>query len=278
MQDTLATHRKCAAELRVELVSGQSSAVSIQAQNPLKILVPHPRGPSVWAYLSNYGGGLLGGDQISVSVDIGPGAVCFLGTQASTKIYRNRADRPSSQSLSARVAAGATLVLAPDPIQPFAHSSYRQSQHFHVQPGGSLVLVDWLTSGRAARGERWALDCFHSHNELYYGPDRVVLDSLLLDSSLGPLHGAFRLGRFNCLAVLAVLGAPLTSAAGRILEAVGKQSVPHRGELLSAASPISHGVLLRVAGESVEKVRREIHRYLDFVPALLHDDPWLRKW
>jgi hypothetical protein len=36
--------------------------------------------------------------------------------------------------------------------------------------------------------------------------------------------------------------------------------------------------LLRVAGERVEEVGREIQRCLGFVPALLHDDPWLRKW
>jgi hypothetical protein len=45
-----------------------------------------------------------------------------------------------------------------------------------------------------------------------------------------------------------------------------------------SASPVNHGALLRVAGESVEQTGRELHQHLKFVSELLGDDPWARKW
>jgi urease accessory protein len=38
------------------------------------------------------------------------------------------------------------------------------------------------------------------------------------------------------------------------------------------------GCVVRLAGEQVEDVRGALRRLLDFVPGLLGDDPWARKW
>ena len=46
------------------------------------------------------------------------------------------------------------LVVAPDPLVPFANSAYAGTQRYDLQPGASLVAVDWVASGRAICGER----------------------------------------------------------------------------------------------------------------------------
>lgn len=66
-----------------------------------------------------------------------------------------------------RIAAGAALWLGTDPVQPFAGSRYAQTQIFEVEPGGSVGLVDWVTEGRSARGERWAMDGWRGKNEIW---------------------------------------------------------------------------------------------------------------
>lgn len=66
-----------------------------------------------------------------------------------------------------RIATGAALWLGPDPVQPFAGSRYAQTQIFEVEPGGSVGLVDWVTEGRSARGERWAMDGWRGKNEIW---------------------------------------------------------------------------------------------------------------
>jgi hypothetical protein len=120
--------------LGVELISGQSALTSSWASSPLKILVPRPRGPSVWAYFSSFGGGLVAGDETSVTLDIGEQSRCFISTQASTKVYRNLESRPCGHQLAATLGANSLLVFAPDPVQAFAGSSYAQRQTFHLAP------------------------------------------------------------------------------------------------------------------------------------------------
>jgi urease accessory protein len=264
--------------LDIQSVAGESAVTSVWASSPLRILTPYFRGQSVWAYLSSFGGGMVAGDEMSLTLNLGKGTRCFLTTQSSTKVYSNPTRRPCNQIIHATLAAGSQLVLAPDPVQAFAGSSYSQSQQFDLEPGSSLVLVDWLCSGRLARGERWAFSRFESRIEVFSNSERILLDSLLLDPSDGRLDGQHRLGRFNCLALILVLGESLRNAAVRMLERAAEYPVTPKSSLLCSASPVHGGVLLRLVGERVEEVTRQVHLWLDFVPALLGDNPWARKW
>jgi len=244
----------------------------------MKLLIPRPRGGCVWACLGSFGGGFVAGDETSIDVRLGANARCFLTTQASTKIYRNPSQRPCGHTLRARLEAGSLLVLAPDPIQSFAGSTYTQRQEFNLQPGASLVLLDWFCSGRAARRERWSFTRLQSRNEIFLDEERLLTDSLLLDQAHGPLDSANRMGRFNCLALLVITGPMVAAVATQILTEVESLPVTRRAELVVSASALRHGVVMRIAGESGEEVSREVRRRLVFAAELLGDDPWARKW
>ncbi|HEX4265602.1 MAG TPA: urease accessory protein UreD [Verrucomicrobiae bacterium] len=269
---------KGCAHLKVELVFGESTATSASATSPLKLLTPCSRGKSVWAYASNFGGGLVAGDETRLDVHVGPEARCFFGTQASTKVYRNPAQLPCSHTTQAVLERGSLLVFAPDAVQAFAGSSYRQRQEFHLANGAGLALVDWFTSGRAARGERWAFDHFQSRSDVFIDGQRVFVDSILLDADDGAVESQHRTGRFNCFAMLLLLGPTLRDAAAKLIAEFSSRPVERSAALIASASPVQEGVVLRVAGEDVESVSREIKRHLSFLADFLGDDPWARKW
>ena len=271
-------YRKGGASLCVEHIDGATALTSASATDPMKILIPRPRGQSVWAYTSSFGGGMVAGDVTSLKVEINTNASCFLSTQASTKIYRNPMARPCSHTMNAAVRDNALLVFAPDPIQMFADSNYEQRQSFHLHASSNLVFLDWVSAGRSARGERWAFRKYSSRNELVLDGTRILLDSSLLDCSDGPLTHRFRGGRIDCYATIIMLGPMLLDYAKRILDDCNEQPLTARARLIFAASPLSDGLLLRVGGESVEEVGRWIFQRLAFVPSLLDDDPWARKW
>lgn len=264
--------------LEVRMVSGQSAVTAAYATSPFKLLIPRPRGPSIWGYMSCFGGGLLAGDQIEFQVQLGENTRCFLSTQAATKVYRSPEGQASGHQLNARLEPGSLLALAPDPIQAFAGSLYCQRQQFHLQSGCGLVLVDWICGGRCARGERWAFTRFQSRNEIYIGQQRLLIDSLLLEPADGPLNEPHRLGRFNCLALVVIIGQPLQEAASRLLAEINALAISRQAPLVCGASPIADGVLMRLAGEGAEPVGAQIHRHLSFLPRFLADDPWSRKW
>ena len=145
--------------------------------------------------LGSYGGGLLGGDHIALDLKVDVGATLMLSTQASTKVYRTKEDGlPARQTLDASVGDGGLLVVAPDPLVPFAQSSYEGVQRFALHPGGSLVAIDWIGAGRTTIGERWAFTSYASRSEIHMagkeseeaGASRLRQPAVVEALSLGP--------------------------------------------------------------------------------------------
>lgn len=247
----------------------------------MALLTPRARGESVWAYGSSFGGGLVAGDETALHLRIDRSARCFFGTQASSKVYRNPEGRRCSHRLEAEVAAEGLLVLAPDPVQCFAESSYTQTQTFQLAADANLVVVDWLSSGRSARGERWAFRQYESRNRVFREGRWLLLDAMRLDRESGPISQPFRGGRFNCLGTVFLFGPMIQPGARAILEKIGDQSaLGEVGEagLVFSASPVAEGAVIRFAASGVERAGRAIGEWLQFVPGLLAGDPWRRKW
>jgi len=266
------------AALGVSVVHGLSTATTSWARTPLKLLTPRARGESVWAYTSSFGGGMVAGDRTRLEVTIDAGARCFLGTQASTKIYRNPGRLPCSHELTAKIADDALLILAADPVQCFAESLYEQRQYFDLSVTGNLVLVDWMSAGRAARGELWQFQRYLSRNEVQRGGKKILIDALLLDATDGALAGKYRGGRFQCLATVALFGPRLSEHAKDILEWCAAQPIQPNAPVIFSASSCQEGAIIRFAGVSVEQVGMAIREQFIFVRELLDDDPWSRKW
>ncbi|KAG8905561.1 hypothetical protein FRB99_008666 [Tulasnella sp. 403] len=191
---------------------------------PLKLVSPKidAQNPVAIAYILSYGGGLISGDQIDITFEIGSGAVLQLLTQVnlrlsfvdessdciliapkgSTKVFRIRGtaerDRASNahlsdsavggtdisiQRLSVSVATNASLFLLPDPVTCFSGASYSQIQTFRLDQGATACILDWYNCGRLSRGEEWDLKRYRSVNEVWIGAKRVARDVMLLEDS-----------------------------------------------------------------------------------------------
>src|SRR5206468_10922564 len=109
---------------------------------------------------ATFGGGLVGGDCVTLQVEVEAGARVLLTSQASTKVYRST--KTTRQVVKARVADEAMFVALPDPIVAFAQSRFEQRQRYWLEGRASLVALDWMTSGRHARGEHWQFDRYAS--------------------------------------------------------------------------------------------------------------------
>jgi len=262
--------------LRVTRTDAGRSVVSrAYATSPLRLLTPDNHGHAAWVYTSSYGGGLVDGDRIAIDVEIDAGAAAFISTQASTKVYRS--PRGTSAELHARVAADGLLVLAPDPVVCFAASRYRQTQRFDLARGAALVAIDWMTSGRRASGERWLFREYVAQLSARLDGTLLVHDALALRSEDGDLPA--RMGRFEVIAVIVLIGVTLRDASSEIVSRIASMPVTRRADRLLSASALGDaGCVIRIAGTSVEQVGRTMRELLGFVPAMLGDDPWIRKW
>jgi urease accessory protein len=268
-----------AGRLEVTRVNGASVVTCARANAPLKLLAPKSRSGSAWVFTSTYGGGLVAGDTIALDVALGESATCLLGTQASTKIYRSPAEVPCRQTLNVIVGAGATCIAAPHPVTCFKQARFVQRQRFDLASGSSLVLVDWLTSGRHASGERWEFDLYDSRTDIFVEGCHAFRDALRLTDADGPIAAFHRTGRFDCFAYAVVLGERLRERSAEILRFVGGRPISHEAtSLLFSASPFDSGVVLRAAGTNAEVVAQWLRQQLSFVSELLAEDPWKRLW
>jgi urease accessory protein len=261
----------------VKVICGPDKSVVSRARatSPLRLLTPANHGDAAWIYTSTYGGGLVDGDVISLRVRVEQGAAAFLSTQASTKVYRS--PRGSDVEMRADIERDGVLVVVPDPVVCFASSRYRQTQRLDVSEGAGLVLVDWVSSGRRASGERWEFDEYVSRTIVRHRSRLLLHDATALRASDGEL--ATRIGRFDVLGLIVIAGEAVEVEAAAILASVNQLPVTRRSDLLTSAAPLGEsGCVVRIAGGSVEQVGRHIRQLLGFVPALLGDDPWSRKW
>ena len=151
--------------------SDVSQASWIASTSPLKLVSPAGAKDerAVLVFALNHGGGLVAGDQIHVDINVHDGSRLGFLTQGSTKIYRSLPGAGRSmQAINATVGSQAALLILPDPVQPFRDSIGAQHQQFHIHPTESnLLVLDWVTEGRTARGERWCFTEWESRNEVW---------------------------------------------------------------------------------------------------------------
>lgn len=219
------------------LPNGHSHISTLTYQYPLKLISP-PRNTqqhlSALVFLLSYGGGLVAGDAVSLTIHVQRNSKLSIVTQGHTKIFKSAShDIVTHQTLDVVIDDGAALCLLPDPVQPFAESVYEQNQIFRLQgTSASLCLLDWVTQGRSARGEDWDLVRWTGRNEIWSSSasastdgvgsrerllvrDAVKLDGTTQASSLSPVVKKLRdtmhgMGIFGTL----VLRGPLMQALG----------------------------------------------------------------
>jgi urease accessory protein len=244
------------------------------AESPLRLLTPANHGRSAWAYLSTLGGGFVDGDRVRLRISVAERARGFVSTQGPTRIYRS--PRGCESETLAEVAAGAALVLAPDPTACFAGARFRQRTAVDLADGASVALWDVLAAGRSARGERWSFERCSLGLAVRRDGRTLLDDSWLLDAAHGALHE--RLGRFEALATLVVAGPLFASAADALRARLEHRPVLPRARLVESATPLAGDVVVaRLAATSVQDLLQALRARLDAIPALLGDDPWAHR-
>ncbi|KAK4782794.1 hypothetical protein SAY86_007168 [Trapa natans] len=211
-------------DVRVEKVGGKSTVTRCFCRYPLKFIIPRKAGSvktdSVWIYSLTYGGGIVSGDAISCGLYVGDGCTTVLTTQASTKVYKSLGSKCSEQLLEAEIGSEAILVVIPDPVTCFSTARYSQKQVFRVVSDSSLVLVDWITSGRHESGEIWDFDLYRSTNNIFLGDGQpLFLDTVLLEKgAIAPLAESMQ--TYRVIAMIVIFGTKLGHIQKRIQEDV----------------------------------------------------------
>jgi urease accessory protein len=191
----------------------------------------------------------------------------------------------TSQTLRVTLNANAALYLLPDPVTCFEDAVYNQIQHFHLEETSSLVILDWVTSGRRSRGEDWAFSRYYSVNEIIVDSARIAKDIMLLEgeaSAEGTAHHrklSEKLAPYACYGTLFLYG-PSVRRVIEDLQAQYKTIVVYKrrspDSLIWSLSPIGggKGVVVRIAGQETESVKHWLRTSLGRLRDVVGEDAY----
>ncbi|XP_058096408.1 urease accessory protein D isoform X4 [Magnolia sinica] len=260
----------------VEKVGGKSKATRCFSKYPLKFIVPSKVASSktdaVWIYSISYGGGIVSGDCISCKVSVGESCTAVLTTQASTKVYKSVGSKCSEQFL--------------------------EKQIFRVASDSSLVIVDWLTSGRHESGEKWDFELYKSTNNIFLdGNEPLFLDSVLLEQG-SSTSIADRMQDYQVIAMVILVGPKLKHVQNQVQEDVKKMMTKRfyapaspcgtkieseyglpKPALIASCSvfgPKDLGVVVRISAVTTESVYEFLRHHLASMESLLGASPYCR--
>ncbi|KAI5841997.1 UreD urease accessory protein-domain-containing protein [Tricharina praecox] len=255
---------------------------SLSFQYPLKLISSSvPSSKCLTVFILSYGGGLVSNDKIDLRITVEEAAKLCLLTQGHTKVFKQKdpSDR-TTQTLTCTLEPRSSLLLLPDPIQPFAASNYKQHQLFHLPADdtASLIVLDWVTEGRSARGEHWNLSSFISRNEFFSPPKGEGLAPRLLLRDSMVLTGDGEAGRLlermesqTVFATVMIHGPLFVKLEEAVLEKfrdeprIGGRNFDNRGDfkkdderkggVVWTAARVRGFVLVKVTGRELEEVK-----------------------
>ncbi|KAF9455045.1 UreD-domain-containing protein [Macrolepiota fuliginosa MF-IS2] len=289
---------------------------------PLKLLSPqvYERDVAI-VYLLSYGGGLVAGDRVELDVKLKEGSKLLVLSQGSTKVFKTRPgqrlasirangaytalptptdDSLTTQTIRYTLLSKSSLFLLPDPVTCFRSASYNQIQTFNLAPDSSVVILDWLTSGRKALDEDWAFTRYYSENEVIIGDKRWAKDAMLLEADretaqnvgrLGPLPRRTlgeRLAPYSCYAMVLLYGQQVQKIIEKFRARFEAITVFKRGmpeDVIWSFSPIGlpgaegcegTGAVVRVAGKETELVKGWLKEGLKGIEEVMGADVYRR--
>ncbi|MCU0656538.1 MAG: urease accessory protein UreD [Polyangiaceae bacterium] len=244
--------------------SGVSVAREVYAETPIRLLRPRNGGHAVWIFSTILGPGMMGGDALDFEVTVGAGASCYAGAIGVARAFAGA----SRVRQRLRVEEGGLLVWAPDPVACGRGADLEAEVAVEVAPGGSLLLVDAVTSGRPALGERWCFERLRSTLGVKVGGRELLREQLDLRPGVVPL--AAHLGDTEAFALLLAVGPRVEKVRASWLEAR-----PAPGpELVQHGAPLGQeGAVLRLASDRASTLQRAAMISLGNLGETLGDDP-----
>lgn len=229
----------------------QTRLISSEQSPPLRVVRAFPlTDGGALAHLHNLSGGVLGGDQLALSVNVGPRASVQLTSTGATRLYRCRPQMsPASQTTGIQVQEGGLLEYLPDPLIPFASARYRQNSAIELADDAGLFWWEIVAPGRAARGELFAYDWLHLSTTITAQGRPLAIERYTLEPQRKAISSLARLGPYHYFCSLYICRVGVDAARWlkleRILNTLAYQLSTPDEVSWGASSLVAHGLVVR---------------------------------
>ena len=128
-----------------------SHVVRLHERGNLRLRFPRTSGQRE-SVIVNTGGGITGGDRLSIELQLNSGAALTATSQAAEKIYRTDGE-PARIAIAARLDDGARLDWLPQETILFDGAAVERTLDVDMAASARLTLLECLVLGRIAHGE-----------------------------------------------------------------------------------------------------------------------------
>jgi urease accessory protein len=232
-------------------IAGRTVLAASRQEAPLKVVRAFTvQDGAALAHLHNVSGGLLGGDQLTLKVNVREGAQVQLTTTGATRVYRPRREAlPATQCNQFTLHEDALLEYIPDAIIPYAGARFSQTTTIHLARGAGIFWWEVLAPGREARGESFAYDSVEMKTNVNVLGQPIASERVRIEPRKHSMQSFGRLGPYRTWATFCIARAGPSAAEWLALEhELRAQALPltKHGETLWAVSALTaHGVMVR---------------------------------
>jgi len=167
------------AEIGFAIRDGATRLSHLYERNPLRVLFPVTDDLKT-AVLVTTSGGLVAGDRLDVSIQVGTGAAAHVTGSAAEKIYRSTGATTVVEQRLAAERGGWLEYLPPETIL-FDCARLRRKTRVVLDDDAGFLGGGILVFGRIAMGERFTGGLLHDGWELYRGDRLIWGDALHID-------------------------------------------------------------------------------------------------
>jgi urease accessory protein len=240
--------------LRFARREGRTVLVERRHKGPLTVQKAlYPEGPEVChAVIIHPPGGIAGGDNLTIRIELEPDSRAVITTPAATKWYK-AAGRLSRQEITIRLREGSTLDWLPQENLFFNAACAQSIFRLEIDPGASAIGWDMVLLGRQASGEQWDTGSLRFSTEMRK-PDGTPLwiEQTLLAGANPLLKSPQGLSGFKALGTLWAIGRGCRPGLATELNS----QLPFEPALRAGATFLSNGpLLLRCLAMEVEPLR-----------------------
>ena len=232
-------------------ITGRTVLAASRQEPPLKVVRAfNVQDGAALAHLHNVSGGLLGGDQLALKVNVGTRAGVQLTTTGATRIYRPRHEAPpATQSNEFTLYENALLEYVPDAIIPYGGARFSQTTTIYLAQGAGIFWWEILAPGREAGGESFAYDSVEMKTDVVALGQSIASERVRIEPRKHSTQSFGRLGPYRTWATFCIARVGPSAAEWLALEyELREQALPlsKHGETLWAVSTLpAHGLMVR---------------------------------
>ncbi len=222
---------------------------------PLRVQRPfYPEGDRVChSVIVHTAGGIVGGDRLSIDLNLAPRSHGVVTTAAAAKIYGSDG-LLATQQIQFALGKDAVLEWLPQETIVYEGAEFQQDISVTLDAGATWVGMDLVRFGRTARGESFRSGQWRSRTSVWQAGKPLWMDRSFLQGGNERMISPTALGGYSVIGTFVCLGFPLERET---MVQLRQNCFPRElGDCQWGISRLLSGMICRYRGNSTEQARQ----------------------